>query len=156
MNNPLKLRSHWLRHSSHRIQGAHAYSRLHRRLFRAADRRAAAPSLASAQVWRSDPCRSQRHEAARTGAIAGGLIGALVGSQIAGRGSHTAGAVVGGAAGAVAGHQIGAHSVERRAYPAGYRHHPGRHWMIDTYHGRTRSYEVCRTPDGAWRPYGSS
>jgi len=114
----------------------------------------AAPSLASAQVWREDPCRHERHDAARNGSLAGGLIGALVGSQIAGRGNHTAGAIVGGTVGAVAGHQIGAHSVACRAYPAGYRHHPGCHWMVDTYHGRTRSYEVCPY-DGEWRPYGS-
>ena len=115
---------------------------------------AAAPTLASAQVWQGDPCRYERHEAARNGSVAGGLLGAIVGSQIAGRGNHTAGAIVGGAVGAVAGHQIGAHSVECRAYPAGYRHHPGCHWMVDTYRGRTRSYEVCPY-DGQWRPYGA-
>jgi hypothetical protein len=115
---------------------------------------AAAPTFASAQVWREDPCVYQRHEAARTGTLVGGLIGAVVGSQIAGRGSHAAGAFIGGGVGAVAGHQIGAHSVECRAYPAGYRHHPGCHWMVDTYHGRTRSYEICPY-HGEWRPYGS-
>ncbi len=40
------------------------------------------------------------------------------------------------------------------AYPAGYRHHGGCHWVSDYYHGRTRSYEVCRGRDGEWRPYG--
>ena len=115
---------------------------------------ATAPTLASAQVWREDPCRAERHDAARNGTVAGGLIGALVGSQIAGRGNHTAGALIGGGVGAVAGHQIGAHSVECRAYPAGYRHHGGCHWVSDYYHGRTRSYEVCRGRDGEWRPYG--
>ncbi len=115
---------------------------------------AAVPSFASAQVWQEDPCRYERHEAARNGSVAGGLLGAIVGSQIAGRGNHTAGAIIGGGIGAVAGHQIGAHSVECRAYPAGYRHHRGCHWMVDTYHGRTRSYEVCPY-DGEWRPYAS-
>lgn len=112
------------------------------------------PSLASGQVWQDDPCRYERHEAARNGTVAGGLLGAIVGSQIAGRGNHTAGAIVGGTVGAVAGHQIGAHSVECRDYPRGYRHHRGCHWMVDSYHGRTRSYEVCRDQDGDWRPYG--
>ena len=114
---------------------------------------AAVPSFASAQVWREDPCRSERHEAARNGTVAGGLIGALVGSQIAGRGSHTAGAIIGGGVGAVAGHQIGAHSVECHGYPAGYRHHRGCHWVVDSYHGRTRSYEICPYRD-EWRAYG--
>ena len=117
---------------------------------------AAAPGFASAQqVWREDPCRHERHDAARNGTVAGGLLGALVGSQIAGRGNHTAGAIIGGGIGAVAGHQVGAHSVECRAYPSGYRHHAGCHWVVDDYRGRTRSYEVCRGDDGDWRPYGS-
>ena len=116
---------------------------------------AASPSLASAQVWREDPCRGERHDAARNGTVAGGILGAIVGSQIAGRGNHTAGALIGGGVGAVAGHQIGAHSVECRAYPSGYHHHSGCHWMVDNYRGRDRSYEVCRSPDGDWRPYGS-
>jgi hypothetical protein len=111
------------------------------------------PTVASAQQWRDDPCRYERHEAARNGTIAGGLIGALVGSSIAGRGNRTTGAIVGGAAGAVAGHQIGAHSVSCTRYPAGYRYHQGCHWMTDTYRGQARSYEVCRGRDGYWRPY---
>ena len=85
----------------------------------------AVPSFASAQVWREDPCRAERHDAARTGTV-----------------------------GAVAGHQVGAHSVECRAYPAGYRHHDGCHWVSDYYRGRTHSYEVCRSPRGDWRRYG--
>ena len=112
------------------------------------------PTFASAQVWLEDPCRAERHDAARTGTVTGGLLGALVGSQIAGRGNHTAGAIVGGTVGAVAGHQIGAHSVECRAYPAGYRHHDGCHWVSDYYRGRAYSYEVCRSPRGDWRRYG--
>ena len=115
---------------------------------------AALPSVSSAQVWREDPCRAERHDAARNGAVAGGLIGAFVGSQIAGRGHHTAGAILGGGLGATAGHQIGAHSVECRAYPAGYHHHDGCRWISDYYRGHTRSYEVCPGRDGDWRPYG--
>lgn len=111
------------------------------------------PTLASAQAWRDDPCYYDRHAAARNGTIAGGVIGALVGSAVAGRGNHTAGALIGGGVGAVAGHQIGAHSVQCSAYPAGYSHHRGCHWMSDRYDGRVRSYEVCRGRDGYWRPY---
>ena len=108
------------------------------------------PISAQAQTWRYDPCSYQRHVAARNGTIAGGVLGALVGSAVAGRGNHTAGALIGGTAGAVAGHQIGAHSVRCGAYPVGYRHHRGCHWITDL-HGR--SYEVCRDRDGYWRPY---
>ena len=113
------------------------------------------PTLASAQEWRGDPCRYDRHEAGRNGTITGGLIGALVGSSVAGRGHRTAGALIGGGVGAVAGHQIGAHSVECDAYPAGYRYHRGCHWVTDRDQGRVRSYEVCRSGDGYWRPYDS-
>lgn len=112
------------------------------------------PSLASAQVWRDDPCRAERHQAGRTGTIAGGLFGALLGSQLAGRGSHTTGALIGGTVGAVAGHNIGAHSVRCEGYPRGYRYHRGCHWVSDVdRRGRTYGYEVCRDQDGYWRPY---
>ena len=40
---------------------------------------AATPTLASAEAWREDPCRYERHDAARNGTIAGGLLGAIVG-----------------------------------------------------------------------------
>jgi uncharacterized protein YcfJ len=109
------------------------------------------PTYASAQEWREDPCLHARHAAGRNGTIVGGLVGAFVGSQVAGRGNRTAGALIGGTAGAVAGHQIGAHSVECNAYPAGYRYHRGCHWVSDR--DADRSYEVCRDRDGYWRPY---
>ncbi len=111
------------------------------------------PTAASAQEWHGDPCRYDRHVAARNGTVVGGLVGALVGSAVAGRGNHTTGALIGGGVGAVAGHQIGAHSVECGAYPAGYRYHRGCRWVSDNYRGRVRSYEVCRDRDGYWRPY---
>ena len=80
---------------------------------------AGVPGLASAQAWGEDPCYASHHAAARNGAVTGGILGALVGSQLAGRGSHTEGAVIGGAVGAVAGHEIGGHSVQCEAYPSG-------------------------------------
>ena len=96
------------------------------------------PTFVSAQEWRDDPCRSERHDAGRTGTIAG---------------DRTGGAVLGGAAGAVAGHQLGAHSVRCNAYPSGYRYHRGCRWVTDYYRGRDRSYEVCRDHDGYWRRF---
>ncbi len=111
------------------------------------------PSLASAQEWRGDPCREARHEAGRNGTVAGGLFGALVGSQVAGRGNRAGGAIVGGTIGAVAGHNIGASSVRCDAYPRGYHNHAGCEWVSDSYRGHRRSYEVCRDNDGYWRPY---
>ena len=111
------------------------------------------PTLASAQEWRGDPCREARHEAGRNGTVAGGLIGALIGSQVAGRGNRAGGAIVGGTIGAVAGHNTGASSVRCDAYPRGYRYHRGCEWVTDSSHRRARSYEVCRDNDGYWRPH---
>jgi uncharacterized protein YcfJ len=118
----------------------------------------AAPTLAAAQYapsgvyYREDPCYVQRHNSGTTGAVIGGIAGAVLGSQVAGRGARTEGAVIGGAAGAVAGHQIGRHSVKCGAYPAGYRVRKGCRWVHDRYQGRNYSYEVCRGRDGYWRP----
>jgi len=113
---------------------------------------AGVPTLASAQAWGEDPCVVSHHAAARNGAVTGGILGALVGSQLAGRGSHTEGAIIGGTVGAVAGHEIGGHSVACEGYPRGRRAHRGCHWITDSYRGRARSYEVCRGDDGYWRP----
>ncbi len=112
------------------------------------------PAAASAQEWRGDPCREARHEAGRNGTVAGGVLGALIGQPGGGpRLAHHAGAIIGGTVGAVAGHNIGAHSIQCRSYPAGYRYHAGCHWVTDSYHGEAHSYEVCRDRDGYWRPY---
>ena len=59
------------------------------------------PTMASAQ----SSCEQQRgNQVAAT--VAGAGIGALLGSAIAGRGDHTTGAVVGGLGGAIVGNQI--------------------------------------------------
>ena len=116
-----------------------------------------APAAASAQprgtVYKSDPCRQEKSNAGKTGAILGGIAGAVVGSQVAGRGARTEGAVIGGVGGAVVGNQIGRHSVKCVGYPRGrYAKRNGCRWINDRYQGRSYSYEVCRGPDGYWRP----
>ena len=116
-----------------------------------------APVTAQAQprgvVYHSDPCHAEKRQAGATGAILGGIAGAVVGSQVAGRGARTEGAVIGAAGGAVGGNQIGRHSVKCVSYPRG-RHarRQGCRWINDTYQGRHYSYEVCRGADGYWRP----
>jgi predicted lipid-binding transport protein (Tim44 family) len=55
-----------------------------------------------------DPCQSKTHQSGTTGAIVGGLAGALLGSSLAG--SHdgrTGGALIGAVAGAALGNNIG-------------------------------------------------
>ena len=54
------------------------------------------------------------------GAIIGGALGAVVGSNVAGRGNRTEGAVIGGALGATAGASIGANSGSGVGCPPGY------------------------------------
>ncbi len=119
----------------------------------------AAPSFASAQEYRSygsyDPCRAEQQAAAKNGTLAGGVLGAVVGSAVAGRGSRLGGAIVGGTVGAVAGHQIAKHSIRCVAYPGGFRHHGlNCRWVEEYYSRRNHGFEVCRDSDGVWRPSG--
>lgn len=120
----------------------------------------AAPSPAAAQAYASygpDPCHVARREAGNNGAVTGGILGAVAGGALAGRGSRLGGALVGGAVGAVAGHEIAKNSVKCVAYPGRYRNHrSGCRWVEERYHGRWHGFEVCRGPDGVWRPSGRS
>ena len=83
----------------------------------------AAPSLGAAQTH----CEQQRQNDKAAGTVLGAIGGALLGSAIAGRGSHTEGAVLGGVGGAVVGNSIagsgtscpdGYYAVSDPAYPA--------------------------------------
>ena len=106
------------------------------------------PTAASAQDYgRSDPCTAAKHKSAKTGTIAGGVIGALAGSAVAGKGDRGKGAVIGGALGAVAGHQIGVHKYDCAAYPRRVHARAGCHWVVED----GRSFEICRSKDGIWR-----
>jgi hypothetical protein len=119
----------------------------------------AAPQSATAQAYRSygayDPCRVEQRRAANSGTVTGGVLGAVIGSAVAGRGSRLGGAVVGGTVGAVAGHQIAKSSVRCAAYPRriGY-HRPNCRWVEERRHGAVHDFEVCRGHDGVWRPSG--
>lgn len=70
--------------------------------------------------WAARNCVQQRQNNAAAGAVVGGVLGALVGSGIAGRGNHTGGAIVGGALGATAGAAIGSSSGNQSSCPPGY------------------------------------
>lgn len=97
-----------------------------------------------------DPCQAAKNDASRHGAVTGGLLGALAGAAVAGRGSRAGGALIGGAVGAVAGSQIARGQVKCMDYPYGYHRHRNCHWVDD----RGHQFEVCRGPDGDWRPRG--
>jgi hypothetical protein len=68
--------------------------------------------------WASRYCVDRRDNTA-AGALIGGMLGAVAGSGLAGRGGHTAGAVVGGSLGATAGAAVGA-ATRPAACPPGY------------------------------------
>lgn len=51
-------------------------------------------------------CEKERQEASNTGAVVGGLTGAVIGSQVAGDGAKTEGGVLGGTVGVLTGRQI--------------------------------------------------
>jgi len=57
--------------------------------------------------WARENCHAQNGGSTAFGAIAGGILGAVVGSQLSGRGDRTAGSLIGGGLGAVAGGAIG-------------------------------------------------
>ena len=119
----------------------------------------AIPQFAHAQSARSygtgDICAAQQRSAGTKGAVVGGLAGALLGSQVAGRGAKTEGAVLGGVVGAVAGHEIARRNVSCVKYPRRVASHRSNcRWVQEYYSGRTHDFEVCRGRDGVWRPSG--
>jgi hypothetical protein len=70
--------------------------------------------------WAADNCVDRRNNNTAAGAIIGGVLGAIIGSNASGRHDRGAGTVVGGALGATAGAAIGANSGASAACPPGY------------------------------------
>lgn len=118
----------------------------------------AGSSFAVAQPYTAygpyDPCVAAKRAAGTNGAITGGALGAVIGSAIAGRGSRFGGAVVGGTVGAVAGHEIGRNSVRCLPYPHRFPARAHCRWVEQDWRGRPHQFELCRDPDGVWRPSG--
>ena len=98
----------------------------------------AVPTLASAYTTRCE--RDQASDRAG-GTVAGGLLGALAGSAIAGRGDRTEGAIIGGVVGAVAGNQLS----KSKPCPTGYISR-----QYDDRYDTRRARYACRWED---RPY---
>lgn len=70
----------------------------------------ATPSLARdyrGYGYYDDACRTKKTNRGTAGAVIGGLAGAVLGSNVAGRGDRTEGAVIGGVAGALIGNGVG-------------------------------------------------
>jgi len=101
-------------------------------------------------VARQQQCTQARNNGAASGAIIGGLAGAVLGSQAAARGHRTDGSIVGGIVGAVAGAAIG-NSASRNnceTRPQG---------SYDPYYGRQQGYyEPAPYEDLEGGPYRES
>lgn len=122
----------------------------------------AVPQFAAAQghddYGYGDICAAKKRDSTTKGTVAGGVIGALAGSAIAGKGNKTEGAILGGVVGAGVGHQIGKHNVKCSPYPrrisqSSYSRNNCR-WVEEYYDGRNHGLEVCQDRDGVWRPSG--
>jgi hypothetical protein len=72
--------------------------------------------------WARQNCEAKKGGSTAFGAIAGGILGAVVGSQLSGRGDRTAGSLIGGGLGAVAGGAIGSSAGDK--CPEGYAYAP--------------------------------
>ena len=70
--------------------------------------------------WAAQYCVDRRNNNTAAGAIIGGVLGAVIGSGLAGRGDRGGGAVVGGLVGGTAGAAIGASSSPGANCPPGY------------------------------------
>jgi hypothetical protein len=75
----------------------------------------AATAIATPSLAR-DPCQQHKHNSGTTGAVIGGLAGAVLGSNVAGHGAKTEGSIIGGVAGAALGNSIGRDSVDCDGY----------------------------------------
>jgi hypothetical protein len=109
------------------------------------------PSVSvAADYGTSDPCTAAKHKSAKKGTVTGGVVGALAGAAVAGKGDRGKGALIGGALGSVAGHQIALSNFKCTAYPRRVSARRGCHWIVED----GRSFEICRNRDGVWRPSG--
>ncbi|MDP3659674.1 glycine zipper 2TM domain-containing protein [Phenylobacterium sp.] len=116
----------------------------------------AAPSAASAQPYGAsyyDPCRRDETNRGTTGALLGGALGAVIGSNAAARNARTEGALLGGALGAVAGGVVGNNSAAcrnggyqpRSSYNNGY--YNGNTSYYNNYNNGSPYYTDSRYPD---------
>jgi hypothetical protein len=112
---------------------------------------AAAPALAQARDYRGygydDGCQGRIHNNGTTGALLGGVAGALIGSNVAHGGGRTGGALIGAAAGAAVGSNIARSSTKQNcrgpSYRTSYRdygYQPG--YYADPGYGDYNSYPV--------------
>ena len=112
----------------------------------------------AAEQWSAANCIRQEQNRTAAGAIIGGVLGAVIGSSAAGRGSRGAGAVIGGALGATAGGAIA--NSQGPGCPPGFALRPGAPAFygppgVVVAYGAPDWYNPWLWYDGRWvyRPY---
>lgn len=118
----------------------------------------AVPVAADAQMYRSygrgDVCARQKDRSKDRGTVAGALIGGTLGAAVADDKNRMEGALLGGTVGAIAGRGIANGSFRCSSYPRRVAARGNCKWVQEYRGNRWRSFEVCRSRDGVWRPSG--
>lgn len=99
----------------------------------------------------ADPCQTSQHDRGATGAVLGGIAGALLGSNLAGHGGRAGGAALGAVAGAVLGNNIG-RSTAKSSDACEARNYGPVAWRRSAPHYRYTGYGY-RNDDVRYRPY---
>ena len=96
----------------------------------------ATPSYSQTYDYRGDDaCRHKQHNSGTTGAVVGGIAGAVVGSNLTHHhGARAGGAVLGGLAGAAIGNSIGRSSAKSSSACRGYTYYNGRYYDNSRYY----------------------
>ena len=102
--------------------------------------------------WARENCKAQSGGSGAFGAIAGGILGAVVGSQLSERGSRTTGSLIGGGIGALAGGAIGSSSGDKCAQRDRHSHSHRAGRSLAHHAGRSdRAGRTCRLSWIRWR-----
>lgn len=100
----------------------------------------ATPSLSQTYYDGQDACRHAQHSRGTTGAVVGGIAGAVIGSNATHHhGARTGGAILGGLAGAAVGNSLGRSSAKSSSACRGYTYYNGRYYY-DRRYGYNSNY----------------
>ncbi|QBX37711.1 glycine zipper 2TM domain-containing protein [Brevundimonas sp. S30B] len=116
-------------------------------------------SYGSSSYGYGDPCVRERDGRTGAGAVIGGVLGAVAGSQVAARGRRTEGSVLGGVLGAVVGGSVGRNNssayCDTRAYDnrAGDYDYYGQNYGYDRYEDRAYSPPPVRYEERRYDGY---
>ena len=111
-----------------------------------------APAAVAQQYsnYGEDPCEERKDKAGQNGAIAGAMLGGMVGLGASDRKNKTENAILGALIGGLAGRQIGRSQVRCAPYPPHLEARRNCRWVYEGVDG----FEICQGRDGVWRPSG--